>query len=91
VTDGNVGGQYAPGRTNGLAIASLCCGIGQIVAGAIAGIVAIVLGIVALQQIRVTGAQGRGMAVAGIVLGIIGIVVTAVLVVVILAIARHAS
>jgi len=82
------GGPYIPyGRvsrtTNSLAIASLCCGIGQVLAGILAGIPAIVLGFVAISQIRRTGEDGRGMAIAGIVLGFISIIVTAVLIVII--------
>lgn len=83
--------QLAGRHTNSLAIASLCCGIGQVLAGAIAGIVAIVLGLMALRQIKETGEDGRGMAVAGIVLGIVGIVMTALLVIVLLAVIRSAS
>jgi hypothetical protein len=54
-------------RTNGLAIASLVLGLVP-VAG-IGSILAVVFGCVALGQIRETGAQGRGMAIAGIWLG----------------------
>jgi hypothetical protein len=76
----------SPGRvgrkTNSLAIASLCCGIGQLLVGILAGIPAIVLGFVAINQIRHTGEDGRGMAIAGIVLGFISIIATAVLIVV---------
>jgi hypothetical protein len=54
----------APGKTNGFAVASLILGlIGITVIGAIAGIV---LGILALGQIRRTGQRGRGLAIAGI-------------------------
>jgi Domain of unknown function (DUF4190) len=56
-----------------LAIAALCCGIAQCMAGPLAGIPAIVLGAISLKQIRETGEDGRGMAVAGLVLGIIGV------------------
>jgi hypothetical protein len=61
-----------PPPTNGLAIASLVCGIGQLVALFPAGIAAIVLGHMARRRIRETGEQGDGMAVAGLVLGYIG-------------------
>lgn len=57
-----------PAGTNGLAIASLICSI----LGAFCGIgflVGIVLGVLALTQIKTTGQQGRGMAIAGIVIG----------------------
>lgn len=57
-------GPYVPrgraGRkTNSLAIASLCCGIGQLLVGILAGIPAIVLGFVAINQIRRTGEDRR--------------------------------
>jgi len=58
--------------TNGLAIASLACGIGQLVAGFPAGIAAIILGHQARRRIRVTGEQGDGMARAGLILGYVG-------------------
>jgi len=55
--------------TNGLAIASLvvsltCCGP-----------VGAILGFVSLGQIKRTGEQGRGMAIAGVVIGILSSVV----------------
>jgi len=59
-------------RTNSLAIAALCCGIGQVLAGPFAGVPAIVLGAVSLKQIGLSGEDGRGMAITGLVLGIIG-------------------
>jgi hypothetical protein len=70
-----------PPETNGMAIASLVtslaaipltalCGI-----GALAAIVGAVLGIVALNQIKQTHQQGRGLAIGGLVVG----TVTAVL------------
>jgi hypothetical protein len=66
-------GPIGPPRRNGLAIAALCCGIGQILIGILAGIPALILGIIALNQIKTRGESGRGMAIAGIVLGAIGI------------------
>jgi Domain of unknown function (DUF4190) len=85
-------GPYVPRRkTNALAIASLCCGIGQLLVGLIAGIPAIVLGFVAISQIRRTGEDGRGMAIADIVLGFISIIATAVLIVVFLVLVHGLS
>jgi hypothetical protein len=60
------GREYRPG-SNGRAIAALCCGVLGFVP--FASIAAIVLGIVALAQLRRVVQNGRGMAVAGIVLG----------------------
>jgi hypothetical protein len=66
--------QAAGRRTNSLAIAALCCAIGQVIAGPFAGIAAIVLGVISLKQIRLSGEDGHGMAVAGLLLGIVGTV-----------------
>lgn len=63
---------YYPGyqvrRTNGLAIASLVCGICGFLY-LIPAILGIVFGCVALKQTKRDGADGRGMAIAGIVTG----------------------
>jgi hypothetical protein len=66
------GGSTATG-TNGLAIASLVCGI--VGCFTVTAIVAVVLGFVARNQIERTGGtqQGSGMALAGIILGFIWI------------------
>jgi len=55
--------------TNGLAIASLACGLVQLVFGPLTAIPAIVFGHVALRQIKRTGGQGAGLAFAGLILG----------------------
>jgi hypothetical protein len=67
---------YATPSRNGLAIASMVCGIVGVVMFflyAIPCIVAVVLGHVALSQIKRTGQAGKGMAVAGIATGYTGI------------------
>jgi hypothetical protein len=56
-------------RTNGLAIASLACGLAQFMFGPLATIPAIVFGHVARHQIKRTGEQGAGLALAGLALG----------------------
>jgi hypothetical protein len=56
-------------KTNGLAIASLACGLAQFMFGPLATIPAIVLGHLALHQIRRSGEQGAGLAIAGLILG----------------------
>lgn len=66
--------QMAGRRTNSLAIAALCCAIGQVIAGPFAGIAAIVLGAISLRQIQASGEDGRGMAMTGLVLGIVGLI-----------------
>jgi hypothetical protein len=55
--------------TNGLAVASLACGLAQFVFGPLPTIPAIVLGHVARHQIKRTGEHGAGMALAGLLLG----------------------
>jgi hypothetical protein len=83
---GGPGGQYgAPPRTNPLAIASLICGIAQLLLGLLAGIPGIILGFVALSQIRTRGEGGRGMAIAGIVLGFVGLAISLILIIAIVA------
>ncbi len=79
--------QYGvpPRRTNGLAVASLVCGIGQVFFWFLAAIPAVVLGHMARRQIRQTGEDGAGMALAGLILGWIGIVATVLFVAVIVA------
>jgi hypothetical protein len=64
--------------TNGLATASLICGISQIFIWFFGAIAAIVLGHIARRQIRQTGEQGDGMALAGLILGYVGLALTVV-------------
>jgi hypothetical protein len=61
--------RRAPSPTNGLAIASLACGVAQFAFGPLPTIPAIVLGHMARHQIKRTGEQGAGMALAGLLLG----------------------
>ncbi|MFJ9741214.1 DUF4190 domain-containing protein [Streptomyces sp. NPDC101166] len=65
-------------RTNGMAIASLCCGIvGLFLLNIVLGPLAIVFGSVALRQAGTR--NGAGMAKAGIVLGVVDVVLWLVL------------
>jgi hypothetical protein len=65
--------------TNGLAIASLACGLAQFVFGPLTTIPAIVFGHVAMHQIKRTGERGAGLALAGLILGwatvILGVII----------------
>ena len=73
---GQAGYGYAtaiPKTTNGLAIAALILGCAQFFAWIVTGIPAIICGHVALSQIKRTGQEGRGMAIAGLVLGYVGL------------------
>ncbi len=84
----------APPRTNSMAIASLLCGLGQVMFWPLITIPAIVLGHVARRQIRQTGEQGSGLATAGLILGYIGagVVVLGILaIVLIVAVASHGA
>jgi hypothetical protein len=56
-------------KTNSLAIASLACGVAQFMFGPLPTIPAIVFGHMARHQIKRTGEQGAGMALAGLLLG----------------------
>ena len=61
--------RRGPMPTNGLAIASLACGVAQFAFGPLPTIPAIVLGHVARHQIKRSGEHGAGMALAGLLLG----------------------
>jgi hypothetical protein len=66
-------------RTNGLAIASLVCGIiGLIFFNVILGPLAIVFGAVGMRQSAAKG--GGGMAKAGVILGVVDLIIFAILV-----------
>jgi Domain of unknown function (DUF4190) len=82
-------GPYGIRRTNPLAVASLCCGVAQVIAGPFSGIPAIVLGFMARDQIRQTGEDGDGMATAGVALGIIGTALEIIGLILLIAIWNH--
>jgi hypothetical protein len=79
------GSAYQSGQTNGLAVASLVCGIAQIMVGPLSGIPAIILGHVARSRISQTGEQGGGLALAGLILGYVGLVLFAIIIIAIVA------
>ena len=56
-------------RFSGLAIASMVCGISAFFLAGITSLVALPLGYSALKEIRATGKEGRGMAIAGLACG----------------------
>ena len=68
---------------NGLAIASLACGLAQFVCGPLATIPAIVFGHVARHQIKRTREQGAGLALAGLILGWATVILAIVLILVV--------
>lgn len=74
-------------RTNGFAIASFACGLGQFMVGPLATIPAIVFGHMARNQIRRTGEQGAGLALAGLALGWGAVILAVILIAVGLAVA----
>jgi hypothetical protein len=83
-------GPYSPyppaPPTNGLAIAALVCGVGGFVVG-LSFIPAIICGHLARRQIRQTGEQGAGLALAGLILGYVGVALFIALIAVFLVIA----
>ena len=81
-------------KINGLAIASLTCGLAQFVFGPLAIIPAIVLGHVARHQIKRTGEQGAGLALAGLILGWATVILGIVLIIVVglaMSVAMHGT
>jgi uncharacterized membrane protein len=87
--------RRGPTPTNGLAIASLACGVAQFAFGPLPTIPAIVLGHMARHQIKRTGEQGAGMALAGLLLGwgavALGVLVVALAFVAFVASSGHAA
>lgn len=69
------GAYPAPQGTNGLAVASLVCSVTSPLLCFVLAIVGVVLGVVALNQIKRTGQNGRGLALAGIIVGAVIIAV----------------
>ncbi len=76
---------YAGPRTDGLAIASLICGIVGIVCfflclGVILGPAAAIMGFISRQRVAASGGTigGGGLALAGLILGIVGFVASVV-------------
>jgi hypothetical protein len=68
-------------KVNELAMASLGCGLAQIVFGPVLAIPAIVFGHVARHQIKRTGDQGADLALAGLMLGWAAVILVIVLIV----------
>lgn len=65
---------YQPKPTNGLAIAALVTSLAGFVFCFVAGIVAIVLGVLGMNKAKEIGGTGRGMAIAGTVIGSVQVV-----------------
>ncbi len=80
-------GYPAAPSTNGMAIGALVASVAGTAICGIGSIVGIILGHIALNQIKRTGEQGRGMAIAGIIVGyaVVALVVLYIVVVVIIA------
>jgi Domain of unknown function (DUF1707)/Domain of unknown function (DUF4190) len=80
-------------RTNALAVASLACGIAQVIVGPLGTIPAIALGHLARHQIRRTGEGGAGLALAGLLLGWAAVALAGLLIIVgsiaMMGVARH--
>jgi hypothetical protein len=81
-------GANVPGRTlpTGMAVASLVLGILGIftaffLLGGLLGLIAVILGIVALGKIKRGEAGGRGMAIGGIVTGVLAMLLALIIVV----------
>lgn len=93
--------QVRPLETNRLAIGSLVTSIAGVVLGIpltffcyiglLIPIVGAVLGAVALNQIKRTNQQGRGLAIAGIVVGAVPVVLLVVIVIAVMAVALSSS
>ena len=76
--------QPTGGKTNTLAIVSLVASLIGLVSG-IGFIVGIICGHISLSQIKKTGEQGRGLAIAGLIIGYVGIVLSIIITIVVFA------
>lgn len=65
---GHPGYPPSSGRTNGMAIASLVTGLIGLLLCGVTAILGVIFGHVSLSQIKRTGEDGRGMAIAGLVI-----------------------
>jgi len=64
----------SPQKTNGMAI-------GALVSSFFVSVLGIILGFVALSQIKKTGENGRGLALAGIIIGFVAVGVTVLIII----------
>jgi len=74
---------YAPPKTNAKSVVALVLGIVSIVLpylGLLIGILAIIFASLSFKEIKRTGEQGKGMAVAGLVCGIVGTAIYAIII-----------
>jgi hypothetical protein len=78
-------------KTNVLAVTSLACGVGQFMFGPLATIPAIVLGHMARREIKRTGEQGAGMALAGLLLGWGAVILLVALITILLVVAGRVT
>ncbi|MRG61277.1 DUF4190 domain-containing protein [Agromyces sp. CFH 90414] len=79
-------GAAAPAKTNTLAIVSLIASIaGIVIVYFIGSVVGVICGHIAINQIKKTGEQGRGMAIAGLIVGYVGIVLSIIGVILLIA------
>lgn len=78
-------GQPVAQKTNTFAIISLVASIAGWITG-ITFIVGIIFGHISLSQIKKTGENGRGMAIAGLVVGYVGIALTIIGVIIFIAV-----
>ena len=74
-----------PPGTNPLAIASFVCSIVLVCLCGFGSVVGIILGVIALNQIKQTGQGGRGLALAGIIIGAVVVVLSIIYWIVVLA------
>ncbi|CAM5730826.1 hypothetical protein MAUB1S_02430 [Mycolicibacterium aubagnense] len=71
---------YAPvPKTNGLAIASLVCSLLGLATCAATSILGVIFGHLAKSQIKQSGEEGEGMALAGLIVGYIGLAIFALI------------
>jgi hypothetical protein len=68
-------GTSSAQKTNGIAIAAL-------ISSFFVSVLGIILGFVALNQIKTSGEQGRGLALAGIIIGFVAVGITVLIIII---------
>jgi hypothetical protein len=82
-----------PQTTNGLSVAGFVCSLAGFLTG-ISFFVGLILSIIGLSQVKKTGQNGRGMALAGVIIGAIGsagVIITTVIAVIVVVMAASSS
>ncbi|QLL09970.1 DUF4190 domain-containing protein [Mycobacterium vicinigordonae] len=86
-----MGGYPVAQGTNGMAIASLVCSLAGPFFCGVSTILGVIFGFIGLNQIKSSGQQGRGLAIAGIVISAVTIVAGVIILIAVIVVGRADS